>query len=67
MYIPHNFGRSKMSNFIINNEQVLEKKSSLVSDLIDIHKAVNIQKNRSRAISPLTLKKKSSSVASQKL
>ena len=43
MYIPHNFGFKKMSNFIINTKDDLSKKTSLVSDLIDIKTAYKVQ------------------------
>lgn len=55
-----------MSNFIINTKVELEKKSSLISDLIDIHTAITVQKGQSRSNSPLKIKKKSSSVRNNK-
>ena len=44
--IPHNFGRQKMSNFIINTEKVLEAKMELISNLIDIKAGLDIQNKK---------------------
>jgi len=61
MYIPHNFGFQQMKNFIINTEDDLKKKMSLVSDLIDIKAAYKV------AGTSLNLKKKKSAGSNGKL
>ena len=48
-YIPHNFGRVKMSNFIITTDQDLQKKMDLVSDLIDIKTAYSVKSKKTKA------------------
>lgn len=53
-YIPHNFGRSHMSNFIIHSKVDLQKKMDLVSDLIDIKAAYTVKNDTKK------LKKKTS-------
>ena len=35
-FIPHNFGRQNMSNFVINSDDKLKQKMDLVESLIDI-------------------------------
>ena len=41
-FIPHDFGRAKMSNFIIDTHDKLKSKMDLVSSLIDIKTAFEV-------------------------
>ena len=46
--IPHNFGRQKMRNFIINHMDTLKIKLELVSNLIDIKAGHEIKEKAHR-------------------
>ena len=49
-YIPHNFGRQKMSNFIINSFPDLNKKLELLQNLDDSKTAIKIQNDTNAKI-----------------
>lgn len=49
-YIPHNFGRQKMSNFIINTFPDLNKKLELLQNLDDSKTAIKIQNDTNAKI-----------------
>ena len=60
--IPNNFGRQKMSFFVIKDLDSLKTKMDLVSNLIDIKAGQVIQEKASKSADGLKLKKKKSSV-----
>jgi len=48
--IPHSFGRGPISMHIINNKDKLKQKVDMVSSLIDIQRAFNIQKGNMKML-----------------
>ena len=48
-YIPHNFGRQNMSNFVINSDDKLKQKMELVESLIDIKNIFKKKNTRSNS------------------
>ena len=49
-YIPHNFGRQKMENFIIDTEDKLKDKQELIQKLVGINAANDAIKAKQGAV-----------------